>query len=327
MLYKLKLGEVVTTIPTIGFNVETVEYRNTTFTVWDVGGRDKIRPLWRHYYQSTNGMIFVIDSNDHDRLAPEDNVYGWSGAKSELLRILTEEELQDIPLLIMANKQDLPNALSVEEITRRLGLDKLTDREWMIQGCCATSGDGLYEGLDWLAEQVRKGTAAKKTKKMDKKVKQDENVAPSGDKDTNNRMTQISSKSIRLQQSQQESLSHLQSSSQSIPSNSSHSSPPPPVIPAHTHEDTSKQRSTSALTPTLQSITDSAATAPPSANSESYVDSAHVEISSSQPSATTMKTSPIDGSQDDDEDNGWTKIESESVDPRQNSIRLAQAQA
>merc|ERR1712086_1242662 len=69
ILYKLKLGEVVTTIPTIGFNVETVEYKNISFTVWDVGGQDKIRPLWRHYYQNTQGLIFVVDSNDSDRLA------------------------------------------------------------------------------------------------------------------------------------------------------------------------------------------------------------------------------------------------------------------
>merc|ERR1712195_452377 len=59
ILYKLKLGEVVTTIPTIGFNVETVEYKNIAFTVWDVGGQDKIRPLWRHYYTNTEGIIFV----------------------------------------------------------------------------------------------------------------------------------------------------------------------------------------------------------------------------------------------------------------------------
>lgn len=60
----LKLGEIVTTIPTIGFNVETVSYKNTDFTVWDVGGCDKIRPLWRHYYQNTQALIFVIASND-----------------------------------------------------------------------------------------------------------------------------------------------------------------------------------------------------------------------------------------------------------------------
>nr|ACM09579.1 ADP-ribosylation factor 4 [Salmo salar] len=69
ILYKLKLGEIVTTIPTIGFNVETVEYKNICFTVWDVGGQDKIRPLWRHYFQNTQGLIFVVDSNDRERVA------------------------------------------------------------------------------------------------------------------------------------------------------------------------------------------------------------------------------------------------------------------
>lgn len=69
ILYKLKLGEIVTTIPTIGFNVETVEYKNICFTVWDVGGQDKIRPLWRHYFQNTQGLIFVVDSNDRERIA------------------------------------------------------------------------------------------------------------------------------------------------------------------------------------------------------------------------------------------------------------------
>lgn len=74
ILYKLKLGEIVTTIPTIGFNVETVEYRNICFTVWDVGGQDKIRPLWRHYFQNTQGLIFVVDSNDKERVAEAEKV-------------------------------------------------------------------------------------------------------------------------------------------------------------------------------------------------------------------------------------------------------------
>ena len=55
ILYKLKLGETTTTIPTIGFNVETVTYRNINFTVWDVGGQQVIRPLWHHYYPGTKG--------------------------------------------------------------------------------------------------------------------------------------------------------------------------------------------------------------------------------------------------------------------------------
>ncbi|KAL2154927.1 hypothetical protein VTH82DRAFT_3603 [Thermothelomyces myriococcoides] len=147
ILYKLKLGEVVTTIPTIGFNVETVEYRNIQFTVWDVGGQDKIRPLWRHYFQNTQGIIFVVDSNDRDRV-PE--------AREELQRMLNEDELRDALLLVFANKQDLPNAMSVAEITDKLGLHSLRQRTWYIQATCATSGDGLFEGLDWLAQEIKK---------------------------------------------------------------------------------------------------------------------------------------------------------------------------
>ncbi|EER01855.1 ADP ribosylation factor 1, putative [Perkinsus marinus ATCC 50983] len=142
ILYKLKLGEVVTTIPTIGFNVETVEYKNISFTVWDVGGQDKIRPLWRHYYQNTHGLIFVVDSNDRDRIGD---------AKDELQRMMNEEELRDAVLLVFANKQDLPNAMKASEVTDQLGLQSMRHRQWFIQSCCATTGDGLYEGLDWLS--------------------------------------------------------------------------------------------------------------------------------------------------------------------------------
>ncbi|XP_013145319.1 PREDICTED: ADP-ribosylation factor 1 [Papilio polytes] len=146
ILYKLKLGEIVTTIPTIGFNVETVEYKNISFTVWDVGGQDKIRPLWRHYFQNTQGLIFVVDSNDRERIGE---------AREELMRMLSEDELRDAVLLIFANKQDLPNAMNAAEITDKLGLHSLRNRNWYIQATCATSGDGLYEGLDWLSNQLK----------------------------------------------------------------------------------------------------------------------------------------------------------------------------
>ncbi|KAE8283394.1 ADP-ribosylation factor 1 [Larimichthys crocea] len=142
----LKLGEIVTTIPTIGFNVETVEYKNISFTVWDVGGQDKIRPLWRHYFQNTQGLIFVVDSNDRERVGE---------AKEELMRMLAEDELRDVVLLVFANKQDLPNAMSAADITNHLGLSSLRQRLWYIQSTCATSGDGLYEGLDWLSNQLK----------------------------------------------------------------------------------------------------------------------------------------------------------------------------
>ena len=137
---------MVTTIPTIGFNVETVEYKNISFTVWDVGGQDKIRPLWRHYYQNTQGLIFVVDSNDRDRI---------EAARSELTRMLGEDELRESVLLVFANKQDLPNAMTAAEMTDKLGLHSLRHRQWYIQACCATDGAGLYEGLDWLSATLQ----------------------------------------------------------------------------------------------------------------------------------------------------------------------------
>ncbi|KAF1492177.1 ADP-ribosylation factor 5, partial [Eudyptula minor novaehollandiae] len=147
ILYKLKLGEIVTTIPTIGFNVETVEYKNICFTVWDVGGQDKIRPLWRHYFQNTQGLIFVVDSNDRERVQE---------SADELQKMLQEDELRDAVLLVFANKQDMPNAMAVSELTDKLGLQTLRSRTWYVQATCATQGTGLYDGLDWLSHELSK---------------------------------------------------------------------------------------------------------------------------------------------------------------------------
>merc|ERR1711937_77111 len=127
VLYKSKLGEVQATIPTIGFNVETVEYKNIKFTVWDIGGQDRIRKLWRHYYLGTHGIIFVVDSNDRDRV--ED-------AREELTKMLTEDELSDVVLLVLANKQDLPNSMPTAEVAEKLGLHALRRHQWFIQSAC-----------------------------------------------------------------------------------------------------------------------------------------------------------------------------------------------
>ncbi|XP_780019.2 ADP-ribosylation factor 4 [Strongylocentrotus purpuratus] len=146
ILYKLKLGEIVTTIPTIGFNVETVEYKNISFTVWDVGGQDKIRPLWRHYFTNTQGLIFVVDSNDKERL---------SDASEELNKLMGEDDLKDAVVLVFANKQDLPNAMSVDEIRLALSMNTLKNSNHIF-AACATQGTGLYEGLDWLSSELAK---------------------------------------------------------------------------------------------------------------------------------------------------------------------------
>ncbi|KAF1455663.1 ARF5 factor, partial [Cochlearius cochlearius] len=133
--------------PPAGFNVETVEYKNICFTVWDVGGQDKIRPLWRHYFQNTQGLIFVVDSNDRERVQE---------SADELQKMLQEDELRDAVLLVFANKQDMPNAMAVSELTDKLGLQTLRSRTWYVQATCATQGTGLYDGLDWLSHELSK---------------------------------------------------------------------------------------------------------------------------------------------------------------------------
>ncbi|KFY40102.1 hypothetical protein V495_05621 [Pseudogymnoascus sp. VKM F-4514 (FW-929)] len=146
ILYKLKLNQDVTTIPTVGFNVETVTYKNVKFNVWDVGGQDKIRPLWRHYYSGTQGLIFVIDSSDRERI---------DEAKQELHRIIGDREMKESLLLVFANKQDIKGAMSPQDVTDSLGLKDLNNRVWYVVPSCATTGEGLLEGLSWLSNNIK----------------------------------------------------------------------------------------------------------------------------------------------------------------------------
>ncbi|EQB47837.1 hypothetical protein CGLO_12991 [Colletotrichum gloeosporioides Cg-14] len=145
LLYRLKIGEVVTTIPTIGFNVESVTYKNLNFNVWDLGGQTSIRPYWRCYYANTAAVIFVVDSTDIERLQT---------AAEELGAMLNEEELKDAALLVFANKQDQPGAKGAGEISEALRLGELRDRNWSIMACSAVDGSGVTEGMDWLVQTV-----------------------------------------------------------------------------------------------------------------------------------------------------------------------------
>lgn len=146
VLYKLKLNELVTTIPTIGFNVEHVQYKSLDMTIWDVGGQDKIRPLWKHYFDNADAIVFVVDSNDAERLEE---------ASAELHKILADDMLRDSRLLVLANKQDLPQAARPDRIAEVLRLHALRQRDWHLQPCSALSGDGIYEGLDWVHRSLK----------------------------------------------------------------------------------------------------------------------------------------------------------------------------
>lgn len=142
ILYKLHIGEVLSTVPTIGFNVEKVQYKNVIFTVWDVGGQEKLRPLWRHYFQNTDALIYVVDCRDRERVGR---------AASEFRAIVDDPLMRNAAVLVFANKQDLKGALTPAETCEAMGMPGLRGRQWHVQGAIATRGEGLYEGLDWLS--------------------------------------------------------------------------------------------------------------------------------------------------------------------------------
>lgn len=133
-------------MPTIGFNVEKVQYKNVQFTVWDVGGQEKLRPLWRHYFQKTDGLIYVVDSFDSERMAR---------AAQEFNAIVNDPLMQNAAVLVFANKQDMANALTPAQVAEHLGLLKMRNRKWHCQSAVAIKGEGLYEGLDWLASTLK----------------------------------------------------------------------------------------------------------------------------------------------------------------------------
>lgn len=115
-------------------------------TLWDVGGQHKIRRLWRHYFEGTQGLVYVVDSCDRNRLEE---------SASELHSLLSHEELDGAAVLILANKQDMPGAMSASEVGEMLGVRQFRHRQWYMQECSAIHNIGLYEGLEWLGRSLK----------------------------------------------------------------------------------------------------------------------------------------------------------------------------
>jgi len=147
LLYKCKLNETITTIPTIGFNVEQVTpVPGLTLTVWDLGGQEKIRNLWRYYITGVDAIIWMIDSNDPSR---------FEESQSELQRMLSFPELKHQPILLFANKNDLPYARPLTEIVDAVGLREFRGRKWHAQSSNCLTGEGIYDGFEKLAGLIK----------------------------------------------------------------------------------------------------------------------------------------------------------------------------
>ena len=141
ILKSLSNEEIQYVMPTQGFNIKSLSQGNFKFNVWDLGGQKAIRQHWKNYYDQLDCLIYVIDSSDRMRM---------DECGDELQKLLEEDKLAGLPLLIFANKQDLIMALPAEEIEELLNLDMINDRAWTIAACSAHTGEGLKDGVEWL---------------------------------------------------------------------------------------------------------------------------------------------------------------------------------
>lgn len=145
-LVKHLKGEPTDTIsPTLGFNIETLSYGEYQLNLWDVGGQTTIRSYWRNYFEATDGLVWVVDATDLVRL---------DTCRAELAKLLVEERLFGASLLVLANKQDLPGALSDAAIAEALDLGSIKNRHWSVQSTSAVTGAGLEAALAWLVEDI-----------------------------------------------------------------------------------------------------------------------------------------------------------------------------
>ena len=147
IMNRLKYGDNMVTVPTIGFNCEHIQFGNLNFIGWDIGGQDKIRKLWHNYFENADAVVFVVDSNDRRR---------FQQVGDELVKLTEHSYLKNCVFLIFANKQDLPNATSTRELARILDLHRIMRHTlaWKVCESTATTGNGIDEGFAWLSTQV-----------------------------------------------------------------------------------------------------------------------------------------------------------------------------
>ena len=144
ILYRLSIGQLVKTTPTIGSNVEEISYNNIKLQAWDLGGQESSRSVWDVYFTNTDAIIYVIDTTDET----------FDDSKSQFYKLLKNETLKNAIILIYANKQDLPEAKNVSDIIQIYGLDNIKNHIWHIQPCSAQTGEGLITGMKWLSDQL-----------------------------------------------------------------------------------------------------------------------------------------------------------------------------
>jgi len=133
-------------IPTVGFNMRKITKGNVTIKLWDIGGQPRFRSMWERYCRGVNAIVFMVDAADHDKLEP---------SRNELLQLLDKAQLEGIPVLVLGNKKDLPNALDEKQLIERMNLSAIQNREICCYSISCKEKDNIEITLQWLIQHSK----------------------------------------------------------------------------------------------------------------------------------------------------------------------------
>ena len=140
--------DITTISPTLGFQIFSMHFRGYILNLWDIGGQQSLRAYWRNYFESTDGIVWVVDCNDVARL---------DMCKQELHALLKEERLAGASLLLFLNKVDIPTALPMADVAAALDVETLRmegKRHVELVRCSAVTGEGLLQGVEWITRDI-----------------------------------------------------------------------------------------------------------------------------------------------------------------------------
>eukprot|EP00873_Tetraselmis_striata_P017538 jgi/Tetstr1/437802/TSEL_026443.t1 len=138
-------------LPTVGLNVGRIEAHKAKLIFWDLGGQSGLRSIWDKYFEEAHAVVFLVDASAPDR---------FEESKAALERVLGSMDITGAPLLVLANKQDVPGCCSAEEVQDYYGVGRYDSRPTRITGISAYTGEGIREGLFWLVEVIKKSPRA-----------------------------------------------------------------------------------------------------------------------------------------------------------------------
>eukprot|EP01126_Amoeba_proteus_P024346 TRINITY_DN2453_c0_g1_i1.p1 TRINITY_DN2453_c0_g1~~TRINITY_DN2453_c0_g1_i1.p1 ORF type:complete len:153 (+),score=41.54 TRINITY_DN2453_c0_g1_i1:239-697(+) len=133
-------------IPTVGFNMKRVTKGGVSIKLWDIGGQPRFRSMWERYCRGVDAIVFVVDGADHEK---------FESARKELHDLISKPQLQTIPLLVLGNKNDLPECVSAKDLIQLMDLDSVKGREVALFSISAKEGDNIQLVLEWLVQHAR----------------------------------------------------------------------------------------------------------------------------------------------------------------------------